>query len=409
VKPVIDGEQLLDNLQDLATYGAGPDGSVNRVAYSADDLQARSWVAEAMRAAGLTYHTDAAGNGIGSYPGSVPQLAPIALGSHTDTVPHGGRYDGSLGLLAAVACVRALNEAKLTLRHPVEVINFAAEEATMSSGTLGSRAMTGLLDAEADVHRPAWDGRPVSDHLRSAGLDPAQLNQARRPAGSLAAYLELHIEQGATLETANTPVGVVEGIVGIRRYVVVFQGYANHAGTTPMAIRQDALVMAAPFILNASQTAVAHQIVATIGSLQIQPGAPNVIPGRVELDLEIRGLDETVLDAAETELTERAEDAGGQLTPTAHKAPVTSDPRLVEALITACKQLNLPFQRMPSGAGHDAMCVATMAPQAMLFVPSRGGVSHSPDEYTAPEDCVTGARVLLNALLELDATLDVAE
>jgi N-carbamoyl-L-amino-acid hydrolase len=409
MQPVIDGQQLLDDLQALAHFGAAPDGGVNRIAYSAPDRQARAWLEDQMQALGMVVQTDPAGNSLAAYPGQQAELPPIGLGSHTDTVPQGGRYDGSLGVLAALACIRALHESQTILRHPLELFNFAAEEATMAGGTLGSRALIGQLDAEADLARAAWDGRPVVDHLQAAGLDPARISQARRPEGSLAAYLELHIEQGARLEAAGIPIGVVEGIVGIRRYEVVFHGYANHAGTTPMSRRQDALVSAAPFILAVREEAVAHQIVGTIGTLQLYPGAPNVIPGQVELGLEIRGLDESVLDAVETALARLAEQAGGQLTRTASKAPVVSDPRLVDALVAACEALNLSYQRLPSGAGHDAMCIAEIAPQAMLFVPSRGGVSHSPDEYTAPEDCLTGARVLLAALLRLDAILDGAE
>jgi N-carbamoyl-L-amino-acid hydrolase len=284
------------------------------------------------------------------------------------------------------------------------VINFAAEEATVA-GTLGSRAMAGLLD-QAVVDGMAWDGRPVAEHLRAAGLDPATISQARRPKGSLAAYLELHVEQGGVLDAAGLQVGVVEGIVGIRRYMVTFQGYANHAGTTPMADRRDALVMAAPLILAVRDVAVARGIVGTVGTVRLMPGSPNVIPGQVDLEVEIRGLRETILDGAEEEVADRAHNAGAAFRLVSKKPPVKSDPRLLDALAAACDELGLPYQRMASGAGHDAMCVASIAPQAMLFVPSRGGVSHSPDEYTDPESCVTGARVLLAALLKVDASLD---
>jgi N-carbamoyl-L-amino-acid hydrolase len=198
---------------------------------------------------------------------------------------------------------------------------------------------------------------------------------------------------------------VVEGIVGIRRYTVTFNGYANHAGATPMVARQDALVMAAPFILAVRDVAVAQGIVGTVGLLHLQPGSPNVIPGRVELNMEIRGLHETELDQAEAELAWQAKKAGAEFQPVSSKPPVKSDPRLLEALTAACDDLDLPYRRMPSGAGHDAMCIVNIAPQAMLFVPSRGGVSHSPHEYTDPESCLTGARVMLAALLRLDSVI----
>jgi N-carbamoyl-L-amino-acid hydrolase len=404
----LDGEQLLHDLEKLAEIGAEPGGGLNRVAYNPADLEARRWVEAQMRAVGMTVRTDAAGNSLGLYPGQEPDLPPIALGSHTDTVPHSGRFDGALGVLAALACVRTLHAAQVRLRHPVEVINFAAEEATMSSGTLGSQALAGLLKADA-ITQAAWDGRPVANHLRVAGLDPAAtLDQARRPGERRAAYLELHIEQGGRLESANLPIGLVEGIVGIRRYQAVFQGYANHAGTTPMTGRQDALVMAAPFIVAVRDSAVAHDIVGTIGTIWLEPGAPNVIPGRVELGVEIRGLDEGILDQAEEDLGRQAQQAGGTFRRLSSKAPTLSDSRLLEVLAASCEALGLAYQRMPSGAGHDAMCMASLAPMAMLFVPSRGGVSHSPDEYTEAEHCLAGARVLLAALLRLDESLEEA-
>jgi N-carbamoyl-L-amino-acid hydrolase len=402
--PYLDGEQLLQDLETLAQFGAEPGPGLNRVAFSPADQEGRDWVEAEMRAAGMAARRDPAGNSIGRYPGQEAELPPIVLGSHTDTVPNGGRYDGALGVLAALSCVRSLHQAGMTLRHPVEVINFAAEEATMSGATLGSQAMAGLLNL-AVVEQMAWDGLAVGHHLQGANIDLARLLEARRPAGSIAAFLELHIEQGGALEQAGIPIGVVEGIVGIRRYDVVFEGVANHAGTTPMALRRDALVMAAPFITGAREIALQHEIVATIGALRVHPGAPNVIPGRVDLQLEIRGLDEAALDQAQANLATLANALDGQFSHRSAKGAVKSDSRLVEALEAACKSLKLAYRVMPSGAGHDAMCMADIAPQAMLFVPSRGGVSHAPDEYTAPEDCVNGARVLLAALLELDARL----
>ena len=358
-----------------------------------------------LRDLGLQVTRDAAGNSVCRYPGSAHELPPIAVGSHTDTVPQGGRYDGALGVVAAMGCIRALHKVGLRLRHPLEVINFAAEEATMG-GTLGSRAMAGLLDPQL-LQRPAWDGHPVASHLAAAGLDPSAAVQAARPKGDLACFLELHIEQGGTLEAAGLPLGVVEGIVGIRRYTVGFQGLANHAGTTPMAERRDALVMAAPFILRARDIAVTYGIVGTVGSLRLQPGTPSVIPGWVELSLETRGLDEKRLDDAESDLSSAAAETGGDLTVLSKKLPARSDRRLLACLTSACEELGVAYRILPSGAGHDAMCLAHIAPQAMIFVPSRGGISHSPEEYTDPESCITGARVLFNALLKVDTVLDV--
>jgi N-carbamoyl-L-amino-acid hydrolase len=405
-RPELDGARLLADLDHLATIGADPGGGVSRVAYSAADIEARGWVRDTMLGLGMEVRRDEAVNVIGRYPGGEARLKPLTLGSHTDTVPNGGRFDGSLGVVAALACVRALRDAGVQLRHPVEVIDFAAEEGTMGVGTLGSLAMTGRLPPSA-LQRRAWDGRPAVEHLRDAGLDPRGLGRAARPRRCLAAYLELHIEQGGSLEAAGIPIGVVEGIVGMRGFVATFAGQANHAGTTGMAERRDALVMAAPFVLGVRDAATAAGVVGTVGVLRVQPGASNVIPGRVELEAEIRGLDEEVLDRVEAELGALAERHGGALTRKSAKPPTRSDPALLEAIEAACDGLGLARRRMPSGAGHDAMVIGELIPQAMVFVPSRGGVSHSPDEFTPPERCVDGARVLLGALLALDQRLDL--
>ena len=388
----IDGDRLVRDLETLATIGADDQGGVTRIAYSREDREGREWVRAEFAALGLSETTDSAGNDTWVYPGTESGLAPIALGSHTDTVPNGGRYDGALGVLSALAAVRALYQENRRLRHPVEVINFAAEEATMSGATFGSRAMAGTLAPDVVNHR-AWDSRTVADHLRDAGLDPDRVTEARRTDGP-AAFLELHIEQGRRLETQRKPIGVVEGIAGIRRYEVTVNGYANHAGTTLMQDRQDALVMAAPYILQVKAVAEQHGIVGTVGKMDILPGSPNVIPGQVIINLEIRGLDEGVLDRAERQLEEEAGKLQAAFVQTSNKPPVDSDPLLVQALVAACEDNGYAYARMASGAGHDAMCMADLAPQAMLFVPSRNGVSHSPDEYTPPEDCVAGAQVL---------------
>ncbi len=400
----IDGDRLVRDLETLATIGADAQGGVTRIAYSREDREGREWVRAEFAALGLSETTDSAGNDTWVYPGTESGLAPIALGSHTDTVPNGGRYDGALGVLSALAVVRALHQGNCRLRHPVEVVNFAAEEATMSGATFGSRAMAGTLAPDVVNHR-AWDSRTVADHLRDAGLDPDRVTAARRTDGP-AAFLELHIEQGRRLETQRKPIGVVEGIAGIRRYEVTVDGYANHAGTTLMQDRQDALVMAAPYILQVKAVAEQHGIVGTVGKMDILPGSPNVIPGQVIINLEIRGLDEGVLDLAERQLEAEAGKLQAAFVQTSNKPSVDSHPLLVQALVAACEDNGYAYARMASGAGHDAMCMADLAPQAMLFVPSRNGVSHSPDEYTPPADCVAGAQVLGTALLHLDGMLD---
>lgn len=400
LQTLLDPEQLLDDLHRLGEIGRAPEGGLQRIAFNPDDSAGRRWIEQKMVAAGMSVRVDTVGNTIATYPGN-EELPAIAIGSHTDTVPGGGVYDGALGVLAGLACVRTLHAANLRLRHPIELINFVAEEATMAGGTLGSLVMTGSFNP-ATLQQSAWDGKAVREHLLATGLDPDTLSQAQRQASDFAAFLELHIEQGGRLAEEQIEIGVVEGIVGIRRYLVTFHGYANHAGTTPMKQRQDALVLAAPFIGLVPQVALEHAIVGTIGKVEVLPGAPNVIPGEVRLHLEIRGLDEAILDSAEATLQHHAEKAQASFARLSQKAAVHSDQQLLQAIHDACETLQFSRIQMPSGAGHDAMNMATLCPFAMIFVPSQNGVSHSPDEFTLPEDCVNGARVLLETLLRVD-------
>ncbi len=397
-----DGEQLLHDLDTLGQIGFRPGGGLQRMAYGPADLEARRWVEAEMEALGLHTHVDAAGNVIGIYAGD-EDLPAIAVGSHTDTVPDGGKYDGALGVLAALACVRTLIEAEERLRHPIMVIDFAGEEATTAASPTGSLSLIGRLSADL-LDKPAWHGHSTRHLLEESGFAPDAM-VANQPPIPVAAFLELHIEQGEQLDASATAIGIVEGIVGIRRYFVTFHGRANHAGTTDMHRRQDALVAAAPFITDVREVAVRHGIVGTVGRLTVQPGAPNVIPGLVDLDLEIRGLDNAVLDQAETELQQLAETGGATFAYGLRKEPVLADDRLMSAIAAGCEQLELSSIRMPSGAGHDAMNMAYLCPFGMLFVPSVDGISHAPDEYTRPEACVNGARVLMATLLQIDASL----
>lgn len=402
--PLLDGETLLENLHTLAQFGIDKKGAMQRTAYTSADLQARDWVMQQLKNLGLEPQIDAAGNTTAVYAGRDNTLAPIGIGSHTDTVPAGGKYDGALGTLAALAVLETLHNANIHLHHPIEFINFAAEEATMAGGTTGSQAMLGIFD-EAIFDKPAWDGIPVRQHFITAGLDPSQIKQAERSAGSLAAFLELHIEQSDKLLQASKSIAIVEGFVGIRRYAVTFTGYANHAGTTPMDQRDDALLKALPYVAKVNKIAIEHEIVGTVGAFDVLPGAPNVIPGQVDMVVEIRALEAEVLDTVEEELRQQAVTSGASFNPIVKKPPVTADSRVMMALEMGCQQLELSYLTMPSAAGHDAMNMARLCPAGMVFVPSQGGISHSPEEYTTPKDCINGANILLAAVIQLDEFL----
>ncbi|MBK8049898.1 MAG: M20 family metallo-hydrolase [Anaerolineales bacterium] len=399
---LLDGDFLLSQLNHLGNIGLEPGRGLHRLAFSPDELRA-PLDCGTNDGFGACTTVDAAGNVIGHRPGATRCLR-LWLGLHTDSVPGGGKYDGGLGVLAALACVRTLREEGIELRHPLLVIDFAAEEATIGPSPMGSLSMAGLLTEEM-FEQPAWNGTSTRTLIESAALNVSEI-VSNRPPCDLAAFLELHIEQGDHLDTEGIEIGVVSGIVGIRRYFVTFTGQANHAGTTSMARRRDALVAAAPFITAVHDVASAHGIVGTIGYLQVYPGASNVIPGRVEIDLETRALDSEVLDLVEEELARLATAGGASFVPGVAIAPCPADPEIMATITTVGQALGLSLCTMPSGAGHDAMNMATLCPYGMIFVPSIGGVSHSPDERTADGDCVNGARMLLATLLKLDHDLD---
>jgi len=405
IQPQIDREQFLQDMETLAQFGRQTNGAIHRVAYSAIDMEARQWLHQRLEAIGLTPEQDEVGNTVAIYPAQKEredsQLAPIAIGSHTDTVPMGGAYDGALGVVAALAVLEALHTTNMRLYHPVALINFAAEEATMAGGTTGSQAMTGLFEMDT-LEKNAWDGRIVREHLTEAELDPNMIQDAQRGKNSFAAFIELHVEQSDRLEQAGLPIAIVDGFVGIRRYAMQFNGTANHAGTTPMAVREDALVMAAPMIHFVQDLAVELGIVGTIGDFKVYPGATNVIPERVELTVEIRGLDSAILDQAEEIIEAEAAKLGGRCSTVSHKPPVQTASKIQQAIASTCTKLGLEYLTMPSGAGHDAMNMDQICPIGMFFVPSKAGISHAKEEYTSPEDCLNGAEVLLETVLQLD-------
>ena len=405
----INNSRINRTLQELGQLGDSPEG-MDRVAYSSEDIAGRDYTIKLMREAGLETRIDTAGNMIGRRAGSDDSLPAIALGSHTDTVPKGGKYDGALGVMGAIEVIRTLEDQGHRTRHPLEVINFTNEEGTRFHRWLvGSRSMSGLLEQE-DLDAVDDDGLPFGPCLADIGGDISRIGEAARSPGELAAYFELHIEQGPYLHRSGTPIGVVTGITGRAVFEVEIEGKANHAGTTPMSTRRDALVSASKLVLAIQKMAADQEIcrVSTVGSIKAVPNAVNVIPGSASIGLEFRDTDMEALAAAEQELrriTDRAStddvvDIGVHRHRFTTSVPIT--PEMQSLVAEAAENCGFEWESLPSGAGHDAQAVANIAPVAMVFVPSVDGISHSREEYSTPQDCANGAQVLLELVLLAD-------
>ena len=405
----VDQDRLEQRIFDLAQFGLQENGETERVAFSDADITARNWVMQTLKDFGMEVTIDPAGNIIGKRAGADSTKKPISFGSHIDRVPNGGNYDGCVGSMAALEVIETLNDNHITTEHPLEVIIFPNEE----GGVMGSRAMAGNLGKSA-LSVINSTGYSMGEGIMRIGGDTTKLNEAARKKGSLAAFLELHIEQGGKLEKSNMGIGVVEGIVGLKWWDVVFTGFANHAGTTPMNARQDALLAAAKFIVavNEITTGFEGAQVGTVGRIKAEPGAPNVIPGKVIASLEIRDLSsetiEKVYQAIKKKALEISEASGVSvefLPLDTTSEPALTDPAIQKEIENAAKALGLTYQYMPSGAGHDSQDISRFAPVGMIFVPSKGGISHSPKEFTSAKDMANGANVLLQTILRLDKEL----
>ncbi|HEV8427694.1 MAG TPA: M20 family metallo-hydrolase [Pyrinomonadaceae bacterium] len=401
----VSGKRIMDHILALAEFGKNPQGGASRIAYSEADKQGREYVLTLLRDAKLEVKIDAAGNLIGRRAGSANNLKPLLIGSHIDTVPEGGNYDGVVGSMGAIEVAQTLAENSVTLRHPLEVVIFQNEE----GGLIGSRAMDGEL-TKKELDLVSRSGKTIRDGIKFIGGDVAKLAEVRRQKGDIAAYLELHIEQGGILDTEKINIGVVEGIVGINWWDVTIEGFANHAGTTAMNNRQDALLAGAKFIeaVNRIVTSVPGRQVGTVGRINALPGAPNVIPGKVVLSLELRDLDAAKINMLFERIQAEAQKiAADSKTKFDFKEinvniPAPTDPKIRSVISAVAGELGLTIKPMPSGAGHDAQDMARLGPVGMIFVPSVGGISHSPREFSRPEDIANGANVLLHTLLKLD-------
>ena len=409
----VDALKLRERLEGLSVFGRPAGGSfqdgVSRVAFSDADVAGRRYVIDLMRAAGLQPRIDPAGNIFAKRAGTDASLPPILFGSHIDSVPNGGNFDGDLGSLAALGVIEALDRANVRTRHPLEIVVWSAEEGVaFGRGLAASRIVAGdVKPADMDA---VWNGIRRGDAVRKIGGDPDRIMEAVRPKGAHHAYLELHIEQGGTLERDRVAIGVVQGIVSIERYSAVVTGFANHAGATMMADRQDALVAASHLTLAVREAVTARpgKQVGTVGQLNVEPNAPNVIPGVVRMTIELRDLATPTLTAIMADIRQRAAAIATQskttieITELSRNPPALAEEGVQRAIERAAGSLGLSTRRQPSFAGHDAQMMAVLGPMGMIFVPSVAGISHSPRELTRWEDCANGANVLLGAILETD-------
>ncbi|MEB3294307.1 MAG: Zn-dependent hydrolase [Synechococcales bacterium] len=401
----IDFDRLSNSINDLATIGQLPNGGISRVAFTAEDLQARQQVTHWMVEAGMTVRMDAAGNIIGCYAGMRPELGALATGSHIDTVPIGGRYDGCLGVLAGLEIVRSLSERSLRLQHPIEVIVFTDEERSV----IGSKAMAGAVGTDPNYY-VRLDGTPIQPCLSSIGGNWEQIATAKRQPDEIAAFVELHVEQGGVLEHFGKSIGIVTGIVGQYRFAVTILGRANHAGTTPMNMRKDALLAASQIVIavNRIATQTPGDQVATVGYLNVCPNATNTVARQVDLRIDLRDLSQEKLEdlvvQIKHEINQIATQTGTEISiqQTLHILPTLSTPAVMAEIEQSCQALGLSPMTLPSRAGHDAQEIGRFAAMGMIFVPSREGISHSEDEFTTPEECGQGTAVLLETFLRLD-------
>ena len=405
----VDGTRLNATLQHMKTFGINEAGGSNRVAYSGDNKDALAYLSSLMLESGLAPQIDVAGNLVGRRAGKVAGLAPVITGSHIDTVPNGGHYDGIVGAMAAIEVARTLQDAEYITDHPLEIVVWSNEE----GGKTGSRSYNGSVGVE-EFELPSLGDKNLGAGISYIGGDPERIQQNVRKPGEVAALIELHIEQGAILDKEGISIGVVEGIVGIKRWNVSVDGFANHAGTTPMDQRQDAMYTAALVVAKIREiiTGEPGRQVGTVGRIQAYPGAPNVIPGKVTFSLEIRDLDMAKIDrlfgSIQNAAVELADDNATEIRfDHFYTSPAAiTDERFKKLINDSADMLGLSSMHMPSGAGHDAQSLGGIAPIGMIFVPSKKGISHAPTEFTSEQQITDGANALLQTIIGLDDILN---
>ena len=399
-------KRLLENLKKLSEFGINKNNGNDRVAYSDFDIQAREHIIEYLKNLGLKVEVDYAANIIARKEGANKKLKPIIFGSHIDAVPNGGHYDGPLGVIGGIEALETILDSKIITSHPLELIIFTNEE----GGVFGSRALAGKLSDDA------LEVKTASGFTNGEGVDRLGGNQNRifevtKSSNNYHAFVELHIEQGNILNKNNIDIGVVTGIVGLKWWDVTITGFANHAGTTPMDERKDPMITAADFILLVKSiiTNVPGSQVGTVGKIEAYPGAPNVIPGKVKLSLEIRDLKESKIDFLFREIEKKAKIIASNNDSTIsfssidiNASPALMNKQIQSLIIDAANELNYSFKKMPSGAGHDAQDMAVIVPSGMIFIPSVDGISHSPKEFSSEEAVYKGTNILLQTILKID-------
>lgn len=406
----VNPQRIRENLKAFASMGYRAGRGMNRLAFSRTDLRARQVLIHRLSMLGLETSVDPFGTVFGRISSERNQAEPaVMVGSHLDAVPGGGRFDGSIGVVAALEAAAVAREHIGDAHFPLEVVSFSTEESSrFGRGTLGSGLMTGAWEPDDILGLTDAQGRTLADVLQRIGLDPDALGTARRNPEEFLAFFEMHIEQGRVLEELGKSVGVVTTIAAPTRMRLTLEGQADHSGATPMSLRRDALAGAAEVVLAVERLARSVSgVVGTVGALKVEPGAINVVPGKVELSIDIRGTDgadkRRVVDDLRREVDQMAQarDLNASYVVLTDEEPVTLDPRMIRVLEQCADERGIESHIMPSGAGHDAMHMAELCPTGMLFVPSVGGISHHTAEWTEFDDIVTGVQVMVDATLNL--------
>lgn len=409
--PEINKDRLLRDLNAVSRIGLGEGGSVTRLVFSVHELRSRQLLVHLMNQAGLDVRVDAAGNIFGRLAAGREGPAVLA-GSHLDSVVQGGRYDGPVGVIGALEAVRTIKESGVSLPAPLESVCFVGEESSrFGFATLGSSLVAGDVTMDDFANAVDAGGNRLEDVLSSLGIYRENLDSLKRDPDTVKAYLELHIEQGPVLESKKKKIGVVTAIAAPSRFRVVFKGQADHSGTTPMDMRKDALVAAGHLITHIDEVCREHaaadkgRVVGTVGAVKVEPGVINAIPGRAELQVDVRSITSASKRKVAGLIRKRARQIArergvkAEIVTIRDEEPVAMHPGVIALIRGMCEERDVPFEVMPSGAGHDAMQMARIAPTGMIFIPSTNGVSHNPTEWTDPEDICLGTQLLVEAIL----------